>query len=68
MDRLDSGQEARQGSSDVYQGAAEINRSCYIDNAKKEVSETHGTWRCRRYTTNAGSGEFGNRYPIADSL
>jgi len=67
MDRIDSGQKAWQGSSHVYQDAPEINRS-YIDSAKKEVSETRGTWRGRSYSINARSGEFGNRYPIADSL
>ena len=35
---------------------------------KKEISERRGKCRCHSYSVNAGSGEFGNRYPTADSL
>ena len=53
--------------AEARQHADEINRS-QIRGSKKEISERRGKCRCHNYSVNASSGEFGNRYPTADSL
>ena len=52
-------------TSQACQLADEINRF-QICRSKKEISERK--CRCHSYSINAGSGEFGNRYPTTDSL
>ena len=44
------------------------NQSLLNPRFKERDLETRGKCRCHGYSVNAGSGEFGNRYPTADSL